>query len=352
MNRETYYTLLGLGKVTGSTATPYVPINFVYNTSSPYTGFGTLSGAQTTTNTSYFTFYYAGGAFNDGTVVYESNTGANVGVNPTTGASSWYQTSSGSFYLIPNGNGTYTVRGFVAGIPSTSSYTCVNFTFNANQGYTGTASWLDCVTGQTQTQFLNLNDTYSVCARVGSPQGMPYTSNAQCSGTATTYTYGRSETFYSQSCGARNYGAAYTYTKFYTSIYSYDDAMAGAFKDTYYYIDGQAATNSSGTCSLYTIVIPTVLTITVDAWRFYEKNPVTLAQKEMTYTDYPNMTVTVNNLSGQQVFNVTNYRPWDFKYNASGGVTYLPNGNYNYSIALNDGSGRTYTGQLQLTYPV
>lgn len=352
MNRETYYTLLGLGKAAGSAPILYVPINFVYNTAGPYTGFGSLAGAQGTTNTSYFTFYYAGGAFNTGTVVYESATGANTGVNPNTGTSHWYQTYSGSFYLIPNGNGTYTVNNFVAGVPSTPAATCVNFTFNSNQGYSGTASWLDCITGQTQTRFMNQNETHTVCARVGSPQGMPFTSNASCSGSTNIQTYGRSQTFYSNSCGARRYGTAYTYTKFYTSIYSYEDALAGALKDTLYLADGQAYTNSNGTCGLYNIVIPNVLTITEDSWRLFEKNPVTLAIKEMTYLDYPAMSVVVNNLSGQNVFSVTNYTPWDFRYNASGGVAWLPNGNYNYVINLNDGSGRTFSGQLQLTYPL
>lgn len=353
MNRETYYTLLGLGRA--GAPIKYVPINFIYNTTNPYGGWTAKSGAQQTTNTQYFTFYYQGGAFNTGTVVYESGTGANVGVNPNTGPYNWYQTVSGVFWLDPNGDGSYTVKDFEAGTPVTSSYTCVTYNFNANQGFSGTASWLNCVSGITETYFLAAGSTYSVCARAGSAQGMPYTTSSSCTGTVTIYTSQRTKTFYRNNCGPRYGGNAYSFTRYYTSIYSQADAYNGAMADTTFEKDGQAAANANATCSLYNITTYTnPVTLGQQVLRFFETNVASGVVREMVYTDYPSAVFKLISMQGQVLYDTTGYQflPVSFEVNSGAifinGKSYIPDGTYAIKLELNDGSGRILEGGLSL----
>lgn len=56
--------------------------------------------------------------------------------------------------------------------------TCMSVTFNATQGG-GYASWLDC-NGYPREQYLNTNQTLTVCAINGTPKGIPYLVNGQC----------------------------------------------------------------------------------------------------------------------------------------------------------------------------
>lgn len=347
MNRETYYTLLGLGKK-GST-NQYVPINLVFNTgSTPYTGFGTQSGAQNTSNTNYFTVYYGGGPFNTGVIVYETATGAsNPSLSFNDGNSHWYQTPGGSFWLEPNGDGTWTVRDFVAAAPANPTYTCTTYEFTANQGSSGTAQWLNCASGQWMSQFLNAGEAYTVCARTSSPRGLPYTTMATCSSAASIYSYSRLLDVRKNNCQCGQHGNTITFTRTYTSIYSQDDAYNASLKDTTYLEDAQIYANANATCSLNTIVIPNVLvTGNGNVWRLYENNGD--GNVEMSYGCYADMEVRVYAINGVlEYYSKGIYSPWNF-YSTITGQT-IPDGTHSYQIKMMDGTNREYSGNLAIT---
>lgn len=351
MNRETYYTLLGLGRA--GNINLYVPINLVFNTgSTPYTGFGTQTGARDTSNTNYFTAYYVGGPFNTGTILYESATGAlDPALSFNDGNAHWYQTPGGSFWLEPNGDGTWTVRDFMAGVPaSPNAYNCTSYTFSAS-GVTGgeqtQVRWLDCGSGQWTYYLVNAGESYTVCARTGSPAGLPFTTLAPCSPTATIYSYGRVSSVRKNNCQCGQHGNSVSFTKTYTSIYSQQDVEAAALRDSTYPAEAQAHANATGTCSLNTIVIPNVLvTGNGNTWKLFENKgdgPV-----EMSYNCYANMEVRVYGINGVMSFYSKGvYSPWNFYSTLIGQV--IPDGTHTYEIRMEDGTGRVFSGNLAVT---
>jgi len=93
------------------------------------------------------------------------NSGASIPVNPTP---------------TPTPTPTATPTPTPTPTPTGSAPTCTSYTFSANQGFSATAVWVDCADGTTKSQFVNVNDTLTVCARTGTANGLPITNNGPC----------------------------------------------------------------------------------------------------------------------------------------------------------------------------
>ena len=85
--------------------------------------------------------------------------------------------SVASYNNVVTGSSCNSVYVDYSGEPSSSTGTtgeCRTITFNANQGFSATAYWVDC-DGISRTRFINLNETYTTNGQDGSASGLPVT---------------------------------------------------------------------------------------------------------------------------------------------------------------------------------
>ena len=171
-----------------SYGTPFTPFNVVFTASCP----DDVACSSAPTGSTY----YSGTTINvtaTGNIKYETTTGMVFRNITSTGTytindcilvntlSPGYPLISVAAYNnVVTGSSCNSVTVDTSGEPSSSTETtgnCRYITFNANQGFSATAYWVDC-NNNVQTRFISYNDTFTTTGRDGSASGLPVTYGA------------------------------------------------------------------------------------------------------------------------------------------------------------------------------
>jgi len=178
-------TTLDIAVYSTAYGTPFTPFNVVFTASCP----DDVACSNAITGSTY----YSGTTINVtaiGNIKYETISGMIFRNITSTGSytindcilvstlSPGYPLANvASYNNVVTGSSCNSVYVDYSGEPSSSTGTtgeCRTITFNANQGFSATAYWVDC-DGISRTRFINLNETYTTNGQDGSASGLPVT---------------------------------------------------------------------------------------------------------------------------------------------------------------------------------
>lgn len=191
-------------------------------------------------------------------------------------------------------------------------------------GYYTTIEYVDCY-GEYQTINLYAGQIYDFCAKPGTViYGLgegELTDNGDCS---VTYYYTRTQTFTRNNCGNSYYGSVYSFSKTYSSNISQADAQNIANSDSTFVTEGQAAANSTGSCTLINLLVTNFISPNEDGindslkiFQDYNNGSSTTISSggktwyEINYNNYPNADVKIFTETGTIIFQRTGLSTWN-----------------------------------------
>lgn len=259
--------------------------------------------------------------------------------------------------LIQNGDG------IIVQIYSCSEFFCAQYEAYDLFGFGGRIDWTDC-TGSSAYYYLGSYETFEFCGLNTVYPSVEYSYDVSWSGGTypCTFSFTRSGTF-SRSCNCKYYTQALTYSKTYYSTVSYEDAYSQGVNDSSFTSEGQAYADSAGTCTLKRLAPVGGFSPNGDGINEYfdilEYVGASSSYVIANYNCYPNMYVQIFDRWSKVWYENTGiYTRWNGTKQTAGsfyifGDQYFqgnqaPIGTYYYTINLNDGTGRTYSGSTTL----